>query len=313
VPDIPGTDGWAALTDENILDRFAKIKIWKRGSVRAPHKPLLLLYALAALQRGEERLIPFPNIERDLGRLLEDFGPPRATRPEYPFWHLQSDGLWEIPERDALQADLDEASNRHNPRLTVIREIGAHGGLSTDLYEHLRAQPQLVNRIVQHLLDAHWEPTYHDDILNAIGMPWVTISRAVRRDPAFRDTILRIYEHRCAVCGYDGQLERTDLGIEAAHIRWHAAGGPDTPDNGLALCSFHHKTFDRGAIGLDDNRRILISQHVRGSHGVDELLFRFIGQTLRPPQCGEPEPALQNITWHRREVFRAPARLMEAQ
>jgi putative restriction endonuclease len=295
------------IADE-ILDRFGKINIWRRGDERAPHKPLLLLYALAALQRGEARLVPFSNIEEDLGRLLEDFGPPRATRPEYPFWHLQSDGLWEIPERDALQADLDEEPNRHNPRLTVIRDAGAHGGLTTDLYEDLRSHPELVNRIAQQLLDAHWEPSYHDDILNAIGMPWVTIRRARKRDPAFRDTILRIYEHRCAVCGYDGQLDRTDLGIEAAHIKWHAAGGPDTPDNGLALCAFHHKAFDRGAIGLGDDRRILISQHVRGSHGVDEWLVRFTGQPVRPPQQGEPVPAADNINWHRAEVFRKPAR-----
>ena len=293
---------------KTILDRFAMINIWRRGDERAPHKPLLLLYALAALQRGEDRLIPFASIEKDVGGLLDDFGPSRATRPEYPFWHLQSDGLWEIPEHDALQADLDAAPNRHNPRLTVIRDVGAHGGLPTNLYDTLRAQPKFVNQIAQQLLDAHWEPSYHDDILNAVGMPWVTVRRALKRDPAFRDTILRIYEHRCAVCGYDGQLERTDLGLEAAHIKWHAAGGPDTADNGLALCAFHHKTFDRGAIGLDDDRRILISQHVRGSHGIDEWLLRFVGKQLRPPQQGESSPAADNIIWHRKEVFREPAR-----
>ena len=72
-------------TDADILDRFASINIWKRGSEGAPHKPLLLLYALAALQRGEDRLIPFARIEEHVGRLLHNFGPPRATRPEYPF------------------------------------------------------------------------------------------------------------------------------------------------------------------------------------------------------------------------------------
>jgi putative restriction endonuclease len=117
-----------------------------------------------------------------------------------------------------------------------------------------------------------------------------------------------IYEHRCAVCGYDGQLENTDLGIEAAHIKWHAAGGTDTEDNGLALCSFHHKALDRGAIGLDDDRRVLVSQHVRGSHGVGEWLLRFVGEPIRSPQAGEPPPAVGNMGWHRREVFRAPPR-----
>ena len=87
-----------------------------------------------------------------------------------------------------------------------------------------------------------------------------------------------------------------------------AAGGTDTEDNGLALCSLHHKALDRGAIGLDGDRRILVSQHVRGGHGVGEWLLRFVGQPVRPPQAGEPPPAEGNMGWHRREVFRAPPR-----
>ncbi len=99
------------------------------------------------------------------------------------------------------------------------------------------------------------------------------------------------------------QLKRDD-----AHLTGTSAGGTDTEDNGLALCSLHHKALDRGAIALDDDRRILVSQHVRGSQGVAEWLLRFIGQPIRPPQAGEPEPATDNIQWHRREVFRDPAR-----
>lgn len=295
--------------DSQILDRFANLNIWRRGDERAPHKPLLLLWTLARLQRGEPRLAPFEEIEEPLRELLIDFGPPRKSfHPEYPFWHLRSDKIWEIPEGKALEADLDKRSRKNNPPKSMLLQLGTRGGLPEDLYDKLRSQPDLVNSIAQQLLDAHWEPSYHDDILNAVGMPWVTVRRALKRDPAFRHTILRIYEHRCAVCGYDGQLERTDLGIEAAHIKWHAAGGPDTADNGLALCSFHHKAFDRGAIGLSDDHRILVSQHVRGSHGVDELLLRYIGRQMRPPQRGEPMPANEHTDWHRREVFRQPAR-----
>ena len=43
----------------------------------------------------------------------------------------------------------------------------------------------------------------------------------------------------------------TCWGWEAAHIQWHSHGGPDQVANGLALCTFHHGAFDRGAIGLD--------------------------------------------------------------
>jgi putative restriction endonuclease len=108
--------------------------------------------------------------------------------------------------------------------------------------------------------------------------------------------------------GYEGRLDNTDLGIEAAHIWWHAAGVADNEDDGLALCTFHHKALDRGAISLDEDRRILVSQHVRGRHGVGAWLLRFIGQPIRSPQAGESPPANHNIDWHRREVFRPSPR-----
>lgn len=298
--------------DDALVERFASLNVWRHGDERAPHKPLLLLWALARLQRGEPRLTPFREIEPGLGALLRDFGPPRATRPEYPFWHLQSDGLWVVPARAALQADIDEAPHRHNPRISVIRGVDARGGLPEELDRKLRSRPELVNRIVQRLLDDSFPPSLHQEILDAVGMPWVTLTTRPARDAAFRDTILRIYEHRCAVCGYDAMLGSSDLGLEAAHVRWHAAGGPDTEDNGLALCALHHKAFDRGAIGLDHDRRILVSQHVRSGAGSIELLVRFTGRPLLGPQPGCPPPAPPNIAWHRKEVFREPARSVAA-
>ena len=43
-------------------------------------------------------------------------------------------------------------------------------------------------------------------------------------DLGFRDLILRIYEHRCAVCGWDGILEDTSLAIEAGVFEERAGG-----------------------------------------------------------------------------------------
>jgi putative restriction endonuclease len=37
----------------------------------------------------------------------------------------------------------------------------------------------------------------------------------------------------------------------------------DELDNGLALCSLHHKLFDRGVFGLDDDLTVVVS--LRGS------------------------------------------------
>jgi hypothetical protein len=49
------------------------------------------------------------------------------------------------------------------------------------------------------------------------------------------------------------------MGIDAAHVRWFAFDGPDTLDNGLALCVLHHKLFDLGVLGLDPKLRVQVS------------------------------------------------------
>jgi len=116
--------------DSALLDRFAGINIWRRGDERAPHKPLLLLYALARLQRGEPRFVSFEELDEHVRHLLMEFGPPRKSfHPEYPFWHLQADGLWEIPQLDELNADLERRSRTNNPPKSVLKKVNAEGGL----------------------------------------------------------------------------------------------------------------------------------------------------------------------------------------
>ena len=99
--------------------------------------------------------------------------------------------------------------------------------------------------------------------------------------------MLRAYERRCAVCGFDLRLGSVDVALEAAHIMWHQAGGPDIECNGLALCSLHHKLLDRGAFTVSAERRVLVSQEVSGSAGVEEHLLRFHAGAVREPQSSE--------------------------
>lgn len=74
-----------SIGQEEIIKLFLNVRGWQRKGERAPHKPLLLLYALAKLLNGVESL-PFRETEQDLRSLLQDFGPTRKSyHPEYPF------------------------------------------------------------------------------------------------------------------------------------------------------------------------------------------------------------------------------------
>lgn len=53
--------------------RFQRLRIWKDKRYRAPHKPLLALWAIGRCLRNEPRLAPFELVDRELTRLLRRF------------------------------------------------------------------------------------------------------------------------------------------------------------------------------------------------------------------------------------------------
>jgi len=293
------------MKQQDILDRFKQVSVWQKGDKRAPHKPLLLLYALGRCSRNGGNEIPYSDVERDLKPLLAEFGPPTEPRPEMPFWYLQNDGLWFVNKGD----NLERRKGRTDPKRGEFLKHNPTGGLIPEVYSALSDDEHLLNDVTQTLLSSHFPESFHEDILAAVGLSTEPECHGrSKRDPAFRQRILRAYGHRCAVCGYDLKLGPIDLGLEAAHIKWHQAGGPDIESNGLSLCVLHHRLFDRGAFSLDDGLSVLISQDVHGSRGLQEALLSFNGNRIIQPQSDEYFPLGENLSWHRSEVFRGPAR-----
>lgn len=294
------------METESIRNRVDQITVWKRGGERAPHKPLLLLYALGRCLRGEPRFVSYDEAHDDLRQLLEEFGPPRATHhPEYPFWRLENDGLWELagPKADRVRERESDPSSRY------LAEHDIHGGFPEEVRSAVESDTELAEDITRKLLDKNFPRSIHDDILAAVGLELEGLSSSDRsRDPKFRERVMRAYEYRCGVCGFDLRIRDTLVALEAAHIKWHQAGGPDSEENGIALCSLHHKLFDRGALTISPGRKVLVSEQVNGSVGMDEWLLEHHGATLVGPQNSRYHPESSFLDWHQEQVFRGPAR-----
>ncbi len=281
------------------------LTVWSKGDQRAPHKPLLILYALGCWTRGLTE-IPYSDIEKDLTALLKEFGPPRRTaHPEQPFWRLQNDGLWLVTGVGALPT---EAADRI-PLLSELRRKGVRGRFTIDFQNVLRACPSLVSEIARMLLANSFPDSLHQDVLNAVGLAIDDTGAAGgRRDPRFRAQVLTAYEHRCAVCGFQVLLCGSPIAIDAAHIKWHQASGPAILQNGICLCVLHHKTFDLGVFTFGEDSVIAVSDEASGVCGFREAIFAFHGKPLRSPIHPEARPAAEFIAWHRREVFRGKPR-----
>ena len=63
----------------DLMQRFQSLNVWKRGEKRAPHKPLLALWAIGRCVRKEPRLASYELVDQELAALLRRFGPDREA------------------------------------------------------------------------------------------------------------------------------------------------------------------------------------------------------------------------------------------
>ncbi len=318
-------------TAVQVLGAFETLRRFQRAGEYAPHKPLLILLALGRVQAGVPRLTEFSAIEGQLKDLLTEFGRTGAAKSRhYPFWHLATDGqgaLWDLHGPRELLARPPAAT----PNLGELRQHDVQGGFPPAVHEALRTVPGLLEAVAARVLETSFPATLHADIAAAVGLNldarpalpmaadvaragWPDAERR-RRDPGFRERVLRAYEYRCCVCGFDLRIGLVAAGLEAAHIQWHHTGGPDIEPNGLALCALHHKLFDLGAFTVEPaEHRVVFSQHAiagdwgrQGDRGRQGEL-RHHGQRLLAAQQPEMRPAPAFLVWNMKNVFKAPGR-----
>ena len=304
---------------EEFLRRLAQLNVDRSGGHRRPHKPLLMLLAIAALVRRGELELGFKEIERTLRPLLDLYAPPVKGRhqPELPYWHLQSDEVWSVSGAARL-----ERSAKGFPKLAALR--ASTGGIPERYAGPLLGDEGLAKQAVRQLLEQHFEPSLHSDVLAAVGLEpeWLAGAGASARaglvkesspprDPAFRDAVLAAYDQRCAATGFQAMIGGTLFALEAAHVHWHSKGGPSRVTNGIALNPTMHKLFDHGAWTLTDDRRVLVSSAFTGSDVALDMLRGLHGRPLRSPVRKDQLVASEFIRWHREPelggVFRAPA------
>ncbi|KMZ11831.1 hypothetical protein BHUM_03110 [Candidatus Burkholderia humilis] len=194
---------------------------------------------------------------------------------------------------------------------TQLRELNATGRFSDDVQQFFSDDPGDIATVARLILDTHFPASVHGGILDAVGLSLDDLSMPTtqRRNPKFRGDVLTAYSYRCALCNLDVRIGNLPVGLEAAHIQWHQAKGPDVVANGIALCCLHHKLFDLGAFTLGEQRRILVSDQAYGSpQRFEHILLRHHGSQLNAPVHAEDHPSSQFVGWHRAQVFKGRAR-----
>ena len=286
-------------------DKLLNLRVWESKGKRAPHKHFLLILILRQFLKKGSSHLRFSEIENELKLLLEEFGPQGKNRqkPENPFYHLTSSKIWQIDGNEHIE-------KKESPTARKLRDGKFEGQLINEVEELLENNRDQIPELAAKLINQNFDPESEElkrGVLEAVGMN-KALSWALQesRDPDFRNNILIAYNEKCAVCGFDARLDRDTIGLDAAHIKWHKANGPNTTSNGLALCPTHHRLFDRGAFTIKPgNFEFTASSRLSGNN-LQDWIFRFNGHPLliQPRKSQLPDKSF--LDWHWSEVFKGP-------
>lgn len=165
VPSIPGVQ-W----DTALLDAIGGIRRSPQQYGQAPHKPLLLLFALARAQMGLPRLASFSDYEQPLNDLLARHGEGNTQDAASPFWHLQNDGLWEVVRGDDESAVVESGSPFGDPPMAILREQSVRGGLPKDVFELVSSHRYLFAAACQLVLESFEQENQVPDLIKHLHL-----------------------------------------------------------------------------------------------------------------------------------------------
>ncbi|WP_328547928.1 HNH endonuclease [Streptomyces platensis] len=265
------------MTLLKMLDRIEALNTHRSPGAGAPsrHQPLALLWTISRVAAGKPRLAPWSRFRAEVGPLLAEFGLPSSkVTPEYPFWHLQGSGLWEV------HGIADDAGAM--PRAGIFDTLQPVAGLTFEAAEIIKdpiSRLNVIAKLCQTYLDGVDRHALFDrvelsgyetadgllndsaeerdqavDVERASGPAErreSTSSRLVR-DAALARRVKELHSNTCQVCGVRLRYKRSPYS-EAAHIRGLGTphDGPDELPNLLCLCPNHHRLFDGLEIYID--------------------------------------------------------------
>ncbi len=305
-------------------------KRWGRETChQAPHKPFLLLsiFDLIATRQINRN---FVDISFDLAELFANYWSkvmPVGTSGamSYPFYYLSSAEFWHLVE----QPGVPHESGRTVSSVKRLRELYLGARFDDDLYsllvmensrEKLRhvlvktffaeeVQPVILQQSLIHqgasfycdkLLRIAEEKGLYQEALVAADED----TRGRIRDQGFRKAIVKLYQHRCALCGIRMLTPEGHTIVEAAHIVPWSKSQDDKPQNGLALCRLCHWSFDEGLMSVGRDYEVLISPAIRQDNNFPGHMETLSARGIFRPQVSGYWPAQENLDYHRTKIYR---------
>lgn len=134
-----------------------------------------------------------------------------------------------------------------------------------------------------------------EDVPESVAKSRIFTTRTARNNK-FRESVREAYGRTCAVCGSHRETKGGSPEVEAAHIRPASDGGPDSVQNGLALCRLHHWAFEHGWITVTDEYKVSV-RNWESVPGYDEF-SQYDGESILLPDDETKYPSSTYLQYH---------------
>ncbi len=302
---------------------FCRLNRATKNGIKTPHKPILLLSIIQAMNEGE---ITENNIEispllvarfKDNWNALvhQDFFKPNFS---LPFYHLTSDKFWHL--KTWLGKEIVLTSSASIRSFTQLKEVIAYGYFDEALFELLtikESRDYLYHLLLQKYFNLQQVNYLRSSLFNQskaeiLHEPASSYQRIIEqadeeeifvRSGVFKKVVPQIYNYTCCISGmriitgYDIQM------VDACHIKPFAVSHDDTIKNGITLCPNLHRAFDRGLITITKKYEVLVSSGFTENNEFSSIRS-YNGKRILLPDNPNYLPAVENLEWHFGVVFK---------
>ena len=313
---------------QKYLKAFTRLKqgVTKYGP--APHKPVLLLSLIELIEKGLVINNQF-EVNADLVATFKENWQLLVTTANIedltqPYYHLQNDeteegSFWMLYAKKGYQITSPIKS------LHKLAEACAFGTLAHELWSFL-LEPLSRESLRQRLLEKYFpEQISFFNAAKLVGNRYLqlqtqsilnepdpkygkrrnyTVEEIIVRDGLFQRWVTNSYNYQCSFTGMKLSNSFNYNLIDACHIIPFAVSFNDSRNNGIALCPNMHRAFDRGLLSIDDDYRILVSQHLTEDTSHSYSLTKLGGNKILLPKEQDLYPAKESLDWHRENIFK---------
>ncbi|MEI7705058.1 MAG: hypothetical protein WCK73_10730 [Deltaproteobacteria bacterium] len=150
-----------ALSFEDFCKRLESLRVDRSGGLPKPYKPILVAAVVILTHKGKQidrNVLLDGALRSAFQQLLDLLFPewPTKAKPEYPFRHLENDGIWKLVPIEGASAELRAAKASHAEAWDVLRHVRC-AQLDEEIFARLAADPAARTRVIQ-ILGANYFP-----------------------------------------------------------------------------------------------------------------------------------------------------------